>query len=93
MDQVTTTCDQCGARKPEVGHWFQVSTDFPVAQLVLEAENSVDAGGSGRHLCGTQCLMKEVAEWAKRNKAEVPGQFVRAEQTPWPFTLAGIALG
>lgn len=91
MDQAMTACDQCGARIPEVGHWFQASSDFQVAQLVLESENSVDVGGSGRHLCGTECLMKEVAGWAARNKAEASGPFVGAEQTPWPFTLAGIA--
>ena len=97
MQQAMTTCDQCGARKLDVSHWFNVSTDFPAVQLVLETEDSADIARPARHICGADCLMKEVAEWAaKMTKAAIPasapGQRVETEETPWPFTLANIAL-
>lgn len=74
-----------------MNHWFNVSTAFPTAQLVLETEDSVDTGRPARHLCGTDCLIKEVEEWAARTTAPPPGQCAGTGQTPWPFTLANIA--
>ncbi|MGA7412261.1 MAG: hypothetical protein WBW33_17420 [Bryobacteraceae bacterium] len=92
MEKAMTTCDQCGAGKIDVDHWFNVTTDFEAVQLVLEAEGSANTGKPVRHVCGRECLMKEVAEWAARMTAPMPGQCVATEQTPWPFTLANIAL-
>lgn len=92
MQQAMTTCDQCGARKLAVNHWFNVSIDFPAVQLVLETEDSADTGKPARHICGTDCLMKEVAACASK-MAATAGDRLRTEQTPWPFTLANIALG
>jgi hypothetical protein len=92
MEKVMTTCDQCGARKPDLNHWFNVSTNFPAVQLVLETEDAADIARPARHICGTDCLIKEVEEWAARMTAPLPGRCVGTEQTPWPFTLANIAL-
>jgi hypothetical protein len=66
--------------------------DVPAVQLVLEAEDSADIGRPARHICGADCLMKKVAEWAAKMPAPMPGRCVGTEQTPWPFTLAKIAL-
>ena len=93
-----TTCDQCGAIKRDVNHWFNVSAAFPAAQLVLETDDSADDGKATRHICCAGCLMKEVADWATKMTATalpapMSGQYVGTEQTPWPFTLANIPLG
>ena len=88
MEQEVTTCDQCGTRKREMNHWFNVSTAFPDALLVLEADDATDTGRPARHICA-DCLIKEVAQWAE--KMDSP-QCAGTEQTPWPFTLANIAL-
>ena len=95
MEQAMTNCDQCGART--VDHCFDVSPDFTEVRLILETDDSADIRRPARHICGTNCLMKEVAEWADKATtaampASVPGQRLVREQTPWPFTLANIAL-
>jgi len=97
MEQLTTTCDQCGATERDASHWFNVSAGFAAAQLVLETDDSADIGKPARHICGADCLMKEVAEWAAKMTmtavpVPLPGPYVGTEQTPWPFTLANIAL-
>ncbi len=97
MEQAMTTCDQCGVRKLVLNHWFSVSTDFRAVQLVLETEDSADIGTPARHICGADCLMKEVSQWAAKmttaaRPSSMPGQNAGTEQTPWPFTLANIAL-
>ncbi len=92
MEQAMTTCDQCGAKKLGVDHWFKVSTDVSAVQMVLGTEDSADSGKPARHICGADCLMKEVAEWAAR-MTPMQGQSTGTEQTPWPFTLANIVLG
>lgn len=55
-------CDRCGTQKLESNHWFAVvvktrGTILSTMQILAFMDAPLDA----RHLCGEQCLQREVA--------------------------------
>jgi hypothetical protein len=57
-------CDECGQTRGEGNHWFCVY--IGTGSLTLFTWDTGRDGDKVLHVCGEQCLQKQVAKWANK---------------------------
>ena len=74
----TYKCDNCGAVKQEVNHWWVARVEnsgFWCVDMQSLTETEIKTGISLIHLCGTRCVIETTDKWmterlGKNNETE-----------------------